>query len=133
MTLVAPIATFVVLLGADGRVTSRGTMGEVLNRNPGLRMIAIAEKNEPAKNEVPLSEQPDKSGKLVATEEIALGHVAWSALRMYFNSFGGAGLWSTVIIGVMLNSALNVLQPWYLGEWARQYEHKPASEVSISL
>ena len=56
-------------------------------------------------------------------------------VRLYFNGLGGNHqilFWLTFIGGLILYEVLTVLQTWFLGYWARQYEEMPASEVKVS-
>jgi len=63
---------------------------------------------------------------------MAQGRVAWPALKMYFLAIGGWSVWTTVLLGCLGASATNIAQPWWLGEWARQYERQDSSQVSVS-
>jgi hypothetical protein len=112
-------------------------MSEALKSNSNLRKEVLAEKEQMQKEDkvqdAPQTEakKPKETGKLILAEEIAEGHVAWSALKMYFLAYGGGLVWTTVIVGDIAAAVLNILQPWFLGEWARQYENHPASEISV--
>lgn len=73
----------------------------------------------------------DISGKLIVMEEIAEGHVRWPALKLYFFSMGGWLFWTTVLLADAAADALDAVQVWYLGAWARQYELNPSTEVPV--
>lgn len=82
--MTSPIADFVVSLGSDGRVLSQGTLSKALAISRTLTKGLKAEEAELRKaeetvdGEVP--EVPEsKSGKLMVAEEVAEGHVSWSA------------------------------------------------------
>ncbi len=84
------MAGFVVSLGLDGKIASRGTVQDALKNNASLRAEAKkeaeAEKtadHEPADAEdgAPKPEGEAPSGKLVVEEELAIGHVSWKARK----------------------------------------------------
>jgi hypothetical protein len=112
-------------------------MSDALMNNSKLRKEVKAEREQKEKDDSVVdppqveAKEAEESGKLILAEEIAEGHVAWSALKMYFLAFGGGLLWTIVILGCLLSAALNAFQSWFLGEWARQYEHRPVSEISV--
>lgn len=91
--LTAPVAQYAVTLGADGRVVSRGAPSaviaesqETLAADIAAQEDALLEAEAIAPNEMevkPDSEsQPSASGKLIAEEEVAVGHVEWP-IRKY--------------------------------------------------
>ena len=83
--MASPIADFVVALGTDGRVTSKGSVADALKRDKKLRAAlekekVIEEKAEEIVDEQGPAEDKKKSdGKLMVAEEIAEGHVRWPA------------------------------------------------------
>jgi len=82
--MTSQIADFVVSLGSDGRVLSQGTLSKVLATSKTLTKGLKAEEAELHKAEETVdAEVPgvseNKSGKLMVAEEVAEGHVSWSA------------------------------------------------------
>jgi hypothetical protein len=79
------MADFVVSLGSDGRILSQGTMTKVLATSNALTKELKAKEAELHKAEQTVDgEAPEvvpegKSGKLMVAEEVAEGHVSWSA------------------------------------------------------
>ena len=78
------MAEFDVSLGQDGQILCQGTLSEALKSNKTLLKDVKAEETEIAKADETiddaLPEIPEaKGGKLMAKEEIAVGHVSWSA------------------------------------------------------
>ena len=78
------MADFVVSLGQDGRILSQGTLSEALKCNKELREEVKAEREEVSKADEIIDDAPPeipggKGGKLIVKEEIAEGHVSWSA------------------------------------------------------
>ena len=82
--MASPIADFVVSLGSDGRIISQGTMSKALAASEALTKELKAKEAELHKVEEMIDgEVPEvpktKSGKLMVAEEVAEGHVSWSA------------------------------------------------------
>ena len=85
VAMASPIAEYVVSLGLDGKVASRGSVSDALAHDNALskevaeEVVAI----EIADTEID-SEEPDNAdkkadGKLTVAEEIHEGHVSWEA------------------------------------------------------
>ncbi|TCD64624.1 hypothetical protein EIP91_003858 [Steccherinum ochraceum] len=142
IALMRPVASFVVSLGLDGTVTNSGTLTKVLAKDSQLFAELESEENELAQEDVDVVERPSSKevaktvdGKLVVAEEIAVGRVGWSTLKLFFGSLGGERWllwWGAFILNMTITPFLETLETWYLGYWANQYEHRPASEVSAS-
>ena len=86
VAIASPIADFVVSLGSDCRILSQGTMSKALASSKALtkKLKAGESKLHKAEEAVDVDEEAPKacevkSGKLVVAEEIAEGHVSWSA------------------------------------------------------
>jgi len=82
--MTSPIADFVVSLGSDGRVLSQGTMSKALATGGVLAKElkakeAVLHKVEEMVDGGALGIPEDKSGRLMVAEEVAEGHVSWSA------------------------------------------------------
>lgn len=80
--MVSAIADFVVSMGTGGRISSKGTIREVLGIEPQL--AAQFHHDEEAlkldEDEEKLSEEEKvQQGKLVITEEVPIGHISWRA------------------------------------------------------
>ena len=78
------ISEFVLSLGQDGRVSAQGTVEEVIAIDKIMQTEAEkSEEEDLIEDEVidgAAGGEPTKTdGKLVVAEEIALGHVTWSA------------------------------------------------------
>ncbi|KAJ6489479.1 hypothetical protein C8R47DRAFT_1177182 [Mycena vitilis] len=128
VAMTTKIADFVVSLGLDGRVRSQGSVADALENDEQLAKEVVKEQEtlEAAEKEIdsePAAKEPaKKDGKLIIPEEIALGHVSWKALTLYFRGMGGE---YTVLFFVVMVAALVVEQvvdagqTWYLGYWAR--------------
>lgn len=83
----SPIARFVVSLGTDGHIVSRGSFSEVLSQDHSL-VIDVKDNKLSADN---LDDRVDDKaevakpdGKLMAAEEIAECHVSWKACKSSF-------------------------------------------------
>lgn len=54
-------------------------------------------------------------------------------VKLYLLNLGGFFFWLIVIGCIVLSDLCTVLQTWFLGYWAAQYEIRDPSEVSIPL
>lgn len=137
VAMTSPITDFVVSLGSDGRILSQGTMTKVLATSKTLtKKLKAGESKLHKAEEAVDGEVPEvregKSGKLMVAEEIAEGHVSWSALKLFFVGMGGSYpmlFWFTVVASLALTEASLALQTRYLGFWSAQYDNHEASEV----
>ncbi|KAJ7094121.1 P-loop containing nucleoside triphosphate hydrolase protein [Mycena epipterygia] len=130
VALTSKIADFIVSVGLDGRVRSQGSISDALAKDEVLAKEVSEDRQilEAAEKEIdPLAVdelKKETDGKLIVAEEIALGHVTWSALNLYFRGMGGNHtvlFFLVFIIAIMTTEGANALQTWYLGYWARYY------------
>ncbi|KAJ7460660.1 hypothetical protein FB451DRAFT_1353280 [Mycena latifolia] len=138
VALARPIASFVVSIGSDGRVQSQGSISELATHGPLAAQIQkeqelLSKSQQETDSEFNKPEVPAaKSGKLIVAEEVQVGHVSFSAVKMYLAAMGGRHPFVFFFFffgGVVLNQVLGVLRTWELGIWAQQYNDHPASEV----
>jgi hypothetical protein len=128
VVMTSRIAGFVISLGLDGCVRSQGSISDALAKDELLakevskeqEILEAAEKelDDPVAGEEPKK----KDGKLIIPEEIALGHVGWNALYLYFQGMGGAYVipfFLVLVISIVVTEVLDATQTWYLGYWAR--------------
>ena len=80
-----PLADFVVSLNTDGHIISQGSVSDALAKDSKLQEEIQHEEEAVELDETEDSavDKPveDKKGKLVVAEEIAHGHVSWSACQ----------------------------------------------------
>ncbi|KAG9114446.1 hypothetical protein FRC07_007648, partial [Ceratobasidium sp. 392] len=145
IAMVSEVSDFVVLLGSDGRVASQGTVAQTLRTSSELRTQVKEEFEEGQKqgqiiDQVDSVDQPqapkkNSAKKLIVEEEVAQGHVEWSALKLFLLALGGAGFWVVYLTGFVLAALGMVLQTYWLGIWARAYGAHIGhpEEVSISF
>ncbi|QRW00087.1 ABC transporter transmembrane region [Ceratobasidium sp. AG-Ba] len=131
IAMVGEISDFVVLLGPEGRIANRGSVSEVFNTNPELHISMEKDRGTDQKHTlenhdaVAFREQgPTKKSKKagVAAEELAEGRVRWHALTFFLNALGGAGFWILYLAGSILAALAVLLQTYWLGAWAREYD-----------
>lgn len=89
MALVSPIADYVVAIGLDGKISSQGSLSNALakdsilleevTKEAGVLEEATAGLGD--ESSVPAKEIEASAGKLVVAEDVAVGHVSWSACR----------------------------------------------------
>jgi hypothetical protein len=85
VAMASPLADYVVSLGRDGRIASRGTVSDALKKNKtlakelaeGARAIKDDEKKIDLEGPDEVAKPTD--GKLILAEEITEGHVSWGA------------------------------------------------------
>ncbi|KAJ7367289.1 hypothetical protein DFH08DRAFT_929873 [Mycena albidolilacea] len=137
VALTRPIADFVVSFGSDGRIQSQGTISEIAKRGPLAAQIqkdqqVLDRTQEEVDAEAPVVKPAD--GKLILAEEVQLGHVSASALKMYFRAMGGKYplFFFTFFFGSLIFQQIFVaLRTWQLGYWAKQYDRLPTDEVDV--
>lgn len=131
--MASSIAQFVVSIGSDGRIASRGTISDALSNNKAL-LSEVAKEQEEVESEEKIIDEANKkedtkpSGKLMTKEEIAEGHVSLAArefffccgvlllvrlnirhiVKLYLNSMGGPVFWVMFIGGMGLADLANV-------------------------
>ncbi|KAJ8520559.1 hypothetical protein ONZ45_g2613 [Pleurotus djamor] len=143
VAMTTPIAHFVVSLGADGRIANQGEASEVIAHDQELEKELKEERETLAKTEeivddaVPAPEDDKKvAGKLIAAEEIEVGHVGWPAVRLYLVALGGKHpiFFFVAFIGALCaNEAIYSFLTWFLGYWASKYaEVDDPTLVSVS-
>ncbi|KAJ7625289.1 P-loop containing nucleoside triphosphate hydrolase protein [Mycena polygramma] len=138
VALARPIADFVVTFGSDGRVSSQGSISEVTKRGTLAAQLrkdeqALDKINQEIDTEDPTADKP-ADGKLIVAEEIQVGHVSASALKMYLLSMGGKHpfFFFTFFFGVLsFQQVMVAARTWQLGYWAKQYDIRPADEVDV--
>ncbi|KAJ6561237.1 hypothetical protein DFH09DRAFT_1160834 [Mycena vulgaris] len=138
VALARPIANFIVSLGPDGRVQSQGSISELATRGPLALQIRKEQEvlNMKQEQSDAGSGEPDApaKGTLIVAEEVQVGHVSSSAMKMYLAAMGGRHPFLFFCLffgGVVLNQILGILRTWALGFWAEQYDDRPASEVPV--
>jgi hypothetical protein len=131
VALASPIAQFVVSVSLDGHVDSQDSITGALAQDEALaeevrkdtELLKTAEKDIDIVPPGPESKAPT-NGKLILAEEVALGHVRWSAMNLYFHGMGGSHtllFFAVFLLGLVLAELANASRTWYLGFWARYY------------
>ncbi|THU87009.1 P-loop containing nucleoside triphosphate hydrolase protein [Dendrothele bispora CBS 962.96] len=132
--LVKPLARYIVTM-KDGRVVDQDHVSKAHQSGRELIMKLRKENDE---HDVPKPENADeqkaKDGKLVMDEEIAVGHVGLSAVRLYASGLSGGHItlfFSLFFIGLSLATLTTAFQTWYLGYWASQYELHAPEDIPV--
>ncbi|KAL0058896.1 hypothetical protein AAF712_014394 [Marasmius tenuissimus] len=144
--LVAPLADLVVSV-KDGKIMSQGTLDAALSKVESLaeevqeqiEELKEDDRKDGDEDEESLEAEVDptaqaQEGKLILEEEVQIGRVGTSAAKLYASAFGGSHpvvAFGTYIVGLLVMGALNVVQTWYLGYWAKQYEVMPVKDVPV--
>ncbi|KAH9952289.1 hypothetical protein BGW80DRAFT_1430860 [Lactifluus volemus] len=142
VAMASPLADYVVSLGLDGRIASRGSVSDALKKNKRLAAKIVKGTRELEEDEKKIDqEEPDAAvkpgdGKLIVAEEVAEGHVSWDAFKLFFNALGGphsTTFWILFAGGITLCDALLAGQTWFMGYWAEQYDIYPPEAISITF
>ncbi|KAH8978585.1 hypothetical protein EDB92DRAFT_2119177 [Lactarius akahatsu] len=142
VAMTTPLADYVVSLGKDGRIASRGSVSDALKKDKTLAK-ELAESTRTIKDDENKidSQEPDETvkqadGKLILAEEIAEGHVSWDAVKLFIKGLGGAHpvlFWIVFAGGLLLCDTLMTVQTWFMGYWAEQYVIYPPDQVDITF
>ncbi|KAI0782766.1 hypothetical protein C8Q75DRAFT_885975 [Abortiporus biennis] len=147
IALASPIADYVVSLDPEGKIRSQGSLSTALEIDQSLSAELAKESQQIAEVDKEIDEEsPDKpakkaASKLIVEEEVEIGHVSWSAMKllfenMRFDSMGGKGgiffFWVSFTALTFLFRMATVVERYILTMWSDQYEHHPSSEVSVS-
>ncbi|KAJ7650107.1 multidrug resistance-associated ABC transporter [Roridomyces roridus] len=129
VALAATVADFTVSIGVNGRILSQGSVSEALQNDITLAEEANAEVEQLLDPESPKKEPVD--GKLILAEEVKIGNLRWSAVRLYLRGLRG-WLYPGLLLFPILFQLAQVLETWYLGYFASLYETGPSSSVSVA-
>ncbi|KAH9041259.1 hypothetical protein EDB85DRAFT_1921835 [Lactarius pseudohatsudake] len=142
VAMATPLADYVVSLGKDGRIASRGSVSDAIKKDKTLAK-ELAEGTRIIKDDENKidSQEPDETvkqadGKLILAEEIAEGHVSWDAVKLFISGLGGAHpvlFWIVFVGGMLLCDTLMTVQTWFMGYWAEQYVIYPPDQVDITF
>lgn len=145
IALAQSVAGFVVAIN-DGRIISQGTVSDALSNDKVLTAQVQAEVSviEAAKEKI--DEDGDKSknpvdGKLIVAEEVQVGSVGWPgctcyisclskvnylfSVRLFLKGLGGRHsvlFFVSVLACIIISKMSEIVETWYLGYWASQYE-----------
>jgi ABC-type multidrug transport system fused ATPase/permease subunit len=134
VAMASPLADYVVSLGMDGRVASRGSALDAIALSPEVVEDIPDEKKKIEEGPDATAKQSD--GKLIVAEEIAEGHVSWDALQLFFKALGGSHVflfWIFFVGGLLLSEAFLAGQTWFMGHWAEQYALYPPGSVDVTF
>ena len=147
-------------MDTDGHIKSQGTLSSALEKDAKLLAYAAKERSQLKKvgervgEAKPEALEQKATGNLTVAEEIGEGHVGWSACKSLFagyTAFGGSlkdkivkllllntaegpGVWifwAVVLCAFLASRSAAILNSWVLGLWARQYEIRDPSQVSV--
>ncbi|GJE99674.1 multidrug resistance-associated ABC transporter [Phanerochaete sordida] len=136
LALTAPLAKFVVSLGPNGSIQSKGTVVDVLGATPGLAE-EVAHEAEALELDASESETKDadpadtKDGKLIVPEEIAIGRVNRSSYKLYVGGMGGLLFWAAYVGTEGMAAFCTLVSQWWLGWWATQYAFRDPEDVDV--
>lgn len=82
VAMASPLADYVVSLGMDGRIVSRGSALDAIALSPEL-VEDIPDEEKRIDQEGPDATAKQSDGKLIVAEEVAEGHVSWDACNCH--------------------------------------------------
>lgn len=129
--LVAPLASYVVLLGRHGTIAACGSVSDVLKRDADLR-AQLDKAREDVEEDIDVKAEAAGEGvgdavkkafgKLVVAEEKAMGRVELSAFMLYIKGIGSPLIWAAILLSLTTAILINVGQTWFVGYWSSQYD-----------
>ncbi|KAJ3549276.1 hypothetical protein NMY22_g935 [Coprinellus aureogranulatus] len=138
IALTRPIADYVVSIGANGQILSRGSVVEAVELD--VQLAKEIETEEITLNEaVDVHTRDDISieptiRKLIIPEEVEEGHISWSAAKMYLSGMGGGHpvlFFAVCLTSLGLCEVGVALQTWFLGYWASKYNSRSPVDVPV--
>ncbi|KAI9449923.1 hypothetical protein BJY52DRAFT_1192187 [Lactarius psammicola] len=142
IAMASPLADYVVSLGRDGLIASRGSVSDALKKDKTLAKEladgARAIKDDKKKIDAEELDETTKpaDGKLILAEEIVEGHVSWDAVKLFINGLRGTHpvlFWMLFVGGLLLSSIFMTMQTWFMGYWAEQYDIYPPEQVNVTF
>ncbi|KAJ7240472.1 P-loop containing nucleoside triphosphate hydrolase protein [Mycena rebaudengoi] len=139
VALCAPISDWTISIGLNGRVLSQGSVADALEQDRVLAKEANADLHvmeqvvDAAAEAVDVNVEQKTDGKLILAEEVQLGKVKWSALRLYIHGLGGLGFHTVFLGSIIISQMLTVFETWYLGYFSSQYENHAPEDVSVAF
>ncbi|KAH8986106.1 hypothetical protein EDB92DRAFT_2054957 [Lactarius akahatsu] len=142
VAMATPLADYVVSLGKDGRIASRGSVSDALKKDKTLAK-ELAESTRAIKDDENKidSQEPDETVKQADGFRISDGEAHFSLLnknevKLFISGLGGAHpvlFWIVFAGGLLLCDTLMTVQTWFMGYWAEQYVIYPPDQVDITF
>ncbi|KZT36412.1 P-loop containing nucleoside triphosphate hydrolase protein [Sistotremastrum suecicum HHB10207 ss-3] len=143
LALMEPYAGYMVSLGVDGRVIGHWHVPQIPpednlhgmsesdegEKDSGAKSSGYADPKDADETKLHLPHDQTSTGKLVVAEEMALGHVGFSALKLWLGELGGPFFFIACISGIFIDCIMTVVAKWFLGYWSSQYETHPQGTV----
>ncbi|QRV86003.1 ABC transporter transmembrane region [Ceratobasidium sp. AG-Ba] len=135
VAMISEVADFVVAFGSSGRIIAQGSVADTLQSDTKTRDNPEKDDQEKVKSYEDDKEVSTKqaNGKLIVAEEVAEGHVEWSAAKFFLLAFGGPFFWILFVVGFLAADVTSLLQTYWLGVWARAYEGNLGRIESVNV
>lgn len=101
---------------APSRISSRVQISQIVEEQEGPAVVDALETKK--------RETREGAPNLVQEESRAEGSVSLKVYGSYFKSLGGPIFWVLMALAFLCQQALNVLQTYWIREWARSYQTK---------
>jgi hypothetical protein len=114
---VGKVADFTIALGPGGHIVGQGNTNTVLTSSLETKNEAEMQKRsrKSSLDRGSTTRQPSAIDKPASVEEVAGGHVGWSALKLFFLALGNVRFWIIYIAGFVLANVVVLIQTYWLG------------------
>ncbi|CAL1716627.1 unnamed protein product [Somion occarium] len=131
IAMVRHAANSILTMGLDGRSIKQSDL-----QADASNFSTEFEAQETQDNQIDIPDRKGVSGQLIPTEEVAFGHVGVSAFLLFFANIGQtvASVFFFTLSMLCLESFgqfSGVMETWSLGNWSKQYDLQPPSEIPI--
>ncbi|KAF7319288.1 ATP-binding cassette transporter [Mycena chlorophos] len=134
VAMVKPIASFVVSMDVDGSIHSHDSVAEAFANDEVLAEELSKDQAALDKNMDEVDAKLAADGKLIVAEEVEEGHVSVDSLKLYSKGMSGDHallFFSLFMVGMFAAEMCRVVQTWFLGLWANQYNTKDPGDVDV--
>lgn len=108
---------------APSRVASHVQISDIVEEQEGLKAEAAKTKK---------IEDREAKANLTQEESRAQGSVQWKVYGSYMSSLGGPCFWISFGLALLSQQGLNVLQTYWIREWASSYQVKSTIDTVLS-
>lgn len=110
---------------APSRVSSRVQISQIVEEQEGIAKVDAMETKK--------REDREAKANLVQEESRAQGSVEWKVYGSYMGSLGGYIFWALIATAFLCQQGLNILQTYWIREWALSYQVKTHFATVLSV
>ncbi|KZS96543.1 hypothetical protein SISNIDRAFT_451288 [Sistotremastrum niveocremeum HHB9708] len=134
IVLTQPIANRMILISGDGQILTQDMKPDYFTpSSPASHDAELSKstKEDDTSETVQVGEREAKSKTLIGKEEMAVGRVSGSAVKLYVKSLGHPAFVLTCGIFLLLTGCMTIAQNWFIVYWTSQYEDHITSSVPV--